>query len=95
MDMGKVTIYTQAWGQDAPVRPGERDEQVGTIHLRVAVDGVEVPRVFRAMPRYDGKDFTTVTLEVAPASVEIVECDEEQWRDLDNIINRRETPDGG
>lgn len=84
MSQEHLVIATQRWSSDAPVGYDKHStEQHGTIHCRVFLDGREIECAVEAHPHFHGQDFVTVTLELAPASVEVRSCDQDEWENLD------------
>ena len=89
----ELTIYTLRWDGDRAVGSAAMlaatgddkfDEPEGnaTIYCIVHLNGERIHCAVSATPRYSS-DFSTVVLELAPASVKIVECDASEWAALE------------
>lgn len=77
-DPPHVTIYTQGWSEDQAAD----DDHPATAQLfcRVTLDGVEVPGLAAVQFNADGRDFSTVTLVINPAFVQVLALDHNEFQ---------------
>lgn len=74
-----IEIHTLGWSSDRGIEPGEYAKT--QLHCRVFVDGVEIPAVLRARPRYVNNDFVMTTI-VTQDAVQLVTHTRKSWSEL-------------
>lgn len=83
-DAADIVVFSQKWDVD---QPGEGDRFGAQIHVRILINGVEVPWATGVTVRATN-DFTAAVLEVLTRTIQFVPLDPDDWEreDLSPLV---------